>query len=929
LPWLLASAITVAVLVGCNGSTGPQGATGATGSTGATGATGSNGVTAINVTTMTSSQWAAFKPTVTITGVTVSAAAGNPVVNFSVKDQYNNAVVGLASVKVTSTGALPNFGFTIAKLVPENHASATAPQGPSHWVNYIVASTTGTPSKPGTDNTGALVDNGDGTYKYTFARDITAVKGQLDAYASYNATNVKADLDDVTFDATLTHRVALQYYGAAPGTGTNTPSGVQVVNAVNMVSPSNASFDFVPNGTAVSTTRNMLDTATCNNCHSKIAFHGAGGRVDVNYCVTCHTDQRKYGNGSSTVNIIGTGGSVTPVAGQSNGAVNTYKYNGQALGTLSVFLHKMHMGEGLKLSGWSYANIKLNDTRYPQDIKNCANCHTSSNANTPDGDNWMLKPSRLACGACHDNVDFATGANHAGSQLDDNSCATCHDQKDIQLVHLPVTPPASDNGGISGQTNTHTNAGYIFGNYNNAPRDVRNGTWAAAKVTYNLITVDLDSSRHPRFKFSFVRDGQAVQFNAYSGAGGPQEMMADFVGTPNLYFAFAVPQDGIASPADYNSTINAKLRNIWKSSGGTFTDNGDKTYTAVITSSVVPAGATMMTGGIGYNYGVLAYGSTIDTSNLPLTQINVPGYEFQWSATVNGQPALGQGGLIPSIPDVWKSVSGQTTRRSIVSNAKCNACHQNLDLFTEAAFHAGQRNDATSCTFCHGPSFTSGHGTGWTINIKEAVHSIHAGSFRNTPYTWENTDYFNVGYPAILNDCEACHVPGSYDLSNTASANAVPNMLWTTLGSGAQSAGVTLTDPTAFVQGTAYISPFITSGQNLGANFYVNLTTAPVVKTWNGVAGISVASGATLQAEPATPVSSPITAACYSCHDSVADKAHFQQNGGYVNVTRGTIYTSVNGAAPAASVNTTNPEQCLICHGPGKTADIYTSHMNF
>ena len=33
---------------------------------------------------------------------------------------------------------------------------------------------------PSTDNTGTLVDNGDGSYTYTFYRDITPFKSQLD-----------------------------------------------------------------------------------------------------------------------------------------------------------------------------------------------------------------------------------------------------------------------------------------------------------------------------------------------------------------------------------------------------------------------------------------------------------------------------------------------------------------------------------------------------------------------------------------------------------------------------------------------------------------------------------------------------------------------------------------------------------------------------
>ena len=40
---------------------------------------------------------------------------------------------------------------------------------------------------------------------------------------------------------------------------------------------------------------------------------------------------------------------------------------------------------------------------------------------------FMTNPTRAACGSCHDDVNFATGANHPGGpQFDDNECATCH-----------------------------------------------------------------------------------------------------------------------------------------------------------------------------------------------------------------------------------------------------------------------------------------------------------------------------------------------------------------------------------------------------------------------------------------------------------------------------------------------------------------------
>ncbi len=99
-------------------------------------------------------------------------------VTFQVTDASGHGIKGLGFTSQNATAMYPglaNLAFAIAKLVPGTNGS------PSKWVSYIVTTsptkTAGeTPTRPTTDNIGTLVDNGDGTYKYTFYRDITKVK---------------------------------------------------------------------------------------------------------------------------------------------------------------------------------------------------------------------------------------------------------------------------------------------------------------------------------------------------------------------------------------------------------------------------------------------------------------------------------------------------------------------------------------------------------------------------------------------------------------------------------------------------------------------------------------------------------------------------------------------------------------------------------
>src|ERR1019366_4631527 len=128
---------------------------------------------------------------------------------------------------------------------------------PTRWVSYIVttvptqnattgAITASVPTRPTTDNTGTLVDNGNGTYTYTFYRDVKQVAAQV-AAATLVAPNVASDLDDLSYQPTLVHRLTIEISGSAPGTGTNTPTGVaSSVAAVPMNNPIDVIYDFIP-----------------------------------------------------------------------------------------------------------------------------------------------------------------------------------------------------------------------------------------------------------------------------------------------------------------------------------------------------------------------------------------------------------------------------------------------------------------------------------------------------------------------------------------------------------------------------------------------------------------------------------------------------------------------------------------------------------
>ena len=74
----------------------------------------------------------------------------------------------------------------------------------------------------------------------------------------------------------------------------------------------------------------------------------------------------------------------------------------------------------------------------------------------------------------------------------------------------------------------------------------------------------------------------------------------------------------------------------------------------------------------------------------------------------------------------------------------------------------------TTCSWCHNPAKTS---SGWSVDSTAFVHAIHASAKRTVPYNWHAVSategFFDVTFPGILNDCQTCHLPGTFDFSAT------------------------------------------------------------------------------------------------------------------------------------------------------------------
>ncbi|MCC6368550.1 MAG: OmcA/MtrC family decaheme c-type cytochrome [Bryobacterales bacterium] len=288
-----------------------------------------------------------------ITGADI-AGDGTVTARFKVTDPNG---VGLDRLGMTTPGAI-SISFLIAAI----------PAGETQYRSYITRQRTDaasgrTATQATGENTGTFTMAGDGEYTYKFANKAPA-----------------------NIDRAATHVIGV--YGSRNLTdfdmGTSRDDDV---------------FLFVPNGSPVTATRDVVRTETCNKCHDPLSAHG-GNRRSVELCVICHQPQTSDAVTGNTVDF-------------------------------KVMIHRIHTSKNLPsvVAGGKYriGNTDFSDIGFPAypDTRNCEVCHDQSSSAAQK--TAYLKPSRAACGSCHDNVDFATGKNHIDQALtSDNQCATCH-----------------------------------------------------------------------------------------------------------------------------------------------------------------------------------------------------------------------------------------------------------------------------------------------------------------------------------------------------------------------------------------------------------------------------------------------------------------------------------------------------------------------
>jgi OmcA/MtrC family decaheme c-type cytochrome len=583
-----------------------------------------------------------------------------------------------ATVSVTDPKGLPldREGITTPGTISMSFIAATIPKGQKQYTAYTFRTQTSpithnSATQASADSGGTFTKVSDGVYTYTF--------------------RTKAPSG---FDASATHSIGV--YGSR--SLAEFDLGTQYADNV---------LTFVPNGGTVSTVRDVVRTPACNACHDQLAFHG-GSRRSMELCILCHTPQTSDPDTGNTVDM----------------PVMTHRIHaGATLPSVQAGGKYQIIGNNQSVSDWS-------SVVFPADVRRCEVCHVPGASTQADN---YLKPSRAACGACHDNVNFATGENHVNlPQVSDNECANCH---------IPQGELEFD-ASIKG---AHT---------------IPEHSTARPGINVDIVKVDNGTAGNkPTVTFT-VRDD--------SGAGIP---LSDLTVSPSrmaLVMAGPTKDYGYTSFGSDVTTTGYVSEDPTRSSS--CSSDGTCTYTF---THAIPADAKgTFAIGIEARRGLTLLPGTKQEMDTEYGAINKVAYFSVDGSTVQA-------------------------RRAVVDIKKCNQCHAFLSLHGEnrnqiemcvLCHNSSETDKARRVTTTNAEQKAL---PPQSVDFSYMIHRIHTGeqmqegggTYTVIGFGGSVNDFSEVRYPAFdlgghpgdRRNCEMCHIAGTEQLPLQAGLNQVNN----------------------------------------------------------------------------------------------------------------------------------------------------------
>ncbi len=626
---------------------------------------------------------------------------------------------------------------------------------------------------------------------------------------------------------------------------------------------------------------------TCKNCHNQ------EGYAAVRVCA----------DGSKPVSAGGSPAKYICADNSEWSATATGAYLSDAIVRR---VHGLHMGEELLSEfntnpDWGDMEAYL-DLAFPYNIKNCTKCHQD--------DSWKTKPSRLACGACHDSLDWATGnltpgrvlgkatgntactvkldctstygkgecntttgnceiqSHNGGAQTDDSKCTTCHTSSGIASAHevadlapkytLDVTMTSPANG-------TH----YVPGEAPVVTIVIKDGGTAIDHTTVKQSASDFSSSylfiNGPRAR-RIPQLTSAARASVTSGAG-PWDLSAATdlqlkVGSASLTI-------------DTDATV--------KKAGATAAEvaawlNGDSSFSAVAFAQEEGDAVEIMAHPSPRQNNLEVVASTVGTA----LGLGVGVHEAHaGSSSYAANPIYQHTNATQDDPKVTWSAGNITYQLDDVANAEPGTYSlwvrtgPNPRAWKLINFQVGtateEKKIATNCLDCHNTSAQGG---------------IHGN------YEWD-TDL-----------CGSCH---DYRRAADDRMAGDPVDGWGAFAaSGRSNMGFGAAPISRRVHGMHFAN-YVQNPAEIHGSSSTKQADIPLV-----IFPQDVRNCQKCHSDSSSWSEKPARVACMACHDSDADKAH------------GELMTF--DPTPADPYNGDEQESCGTCHGPGKDFSVEKAH---
>jgi len=509
-------------------------------------------------------------------------------------------------------------------------------------------------------------------------------------------------------------------------------------------------------------------------------------------------------------------------------------------------------------------------------VTNCRTCHDNQSPgvvnvqpvrDAADVVAWRARPSQKACGTCHyEYVD----ANDANKPIDfSNHFGNQTDDSRCTVCH-------GNEAGAPLPVNVAHASVYSTPNNPELASLEANADRPIGVLKYEIKTVTVDVDRQPVVTFRILLDGAPLDLAAL-----PTGIAFGGGTSPGFKVAWAAA-DGFVTPSGTTITAPVDFNNFGSTTGRPFYGAGDDPYARYADfakfDQPLTVGLSSLVGALGAADADGYYTVTLPAAYPDGARLRAVAMESYFKF-YNPAAVPADAGVNISADAPLTFVTGDGPRRGtsrspapiVDMNGKCNVCHERVGFHS----NSGRAGNVEHCAMCHNPELSSSNTFAGYVEKTNGLFSL-------TPV---------AGYTEVAQK-----------------PNSIKDMVHGIHGRAARDPDV----PFNFIRGTLAGG----SGQGLHAFGGVVYPTEPsdcAICHNAGTYELPINENALWSVIEVDPTAAPIdqatkipptVAACWGCHNKPLATAHMEQNSG------GGV------------------ETCVLCHGPGKTADVAEAHGN-